>query len=524
MVHQLSRSDRAGYGVRAGRSLRVDHRGPLPARTAQDLPPDICDEKKTPVGLLENFEECFAQTRDSFGQERVFKRARIDALSALAGFGRHTVTGLIAAGGRQFLDWSADYRLFSEARFDQDLLFGAVRRQVEEFLAPGEAVVAAMDDTLIRKRGRKIPGVAYRRDPLGPPFHVNFITAQRYVQMSMALPAGTVPSNARMIPIDFQHAPTPKRPGKNADREALDEYRAAARAMNICKIGVERVHALRNAIDCDRPLRVVADNRFTNATVLKNLPPDTAFIGRIRKDSKLYFPPTDEDRRGRGRRLVYGTKAPTPEEIRKDECIPWETCAVWAAGREHHFKVKTIAPLRSRMMGPHDLRLIVIAPLAYRPCKTHRVLYRQPAYLICTDPALTLQEIIQAYVWRWDIEVNFRDEKQIIGVGEAQVRNESSVRLLPAFLVAAYAMLLVAGAKTYGRNSLVSGLPLPVWRRNSRKHRASTEDFRRQLRCELWGIGMGINDFSGFSSHTIKCTHPEKILPDLPSAVLYAVA
>ncbi|MFH1018760.1 MAG: transposase [Pseudomonadota bacterium] len=502
----------------------MDHRGPLPTRPAQNLPPDIGDEKKTPKGLLENFEECFAEARDSFGQERVFKRARLDALSALAGLGRHTLTGLIAASGRQFQDWSADYRLFSEERFDQDRLFGAVRRQVEEFLAPGEAVVAAMDDTLIRKRGRKIPGVAYRRDPLGPPFHVNFITAQRYVQMSIALPAGTAPSNARMIPVDFQHAPTPKRPGRKATEKDLVEYKTACKQMNICKKGVERIHVLRNALDSNRPLRVVADNRFTNATVLKNLPPDTAFIGRIRKDSKLYFPPGDEDRRGKGRRLVYGTQAPTPEEIRKDESIPWETCTVWATGREHDFKVKTLAPIRSRMMGPHDLRLVVIAPLAYRPCKTHRILYRQPAYLLCTDPALTLQELIQSYVWRWDIEVNFRDEKQIIGVGEAQVRNEVSVRLLPAFLVAVYAMLLVSGAKTYGSNSLVTGLPLPVWRRNSKKQRASTEDFRRQLRCELWGAGMGLIDFSGFSSHTLACTNPEKFLPDLPSAVLYAVA
>jgi hypothetical protein len=502
----------------------VDHRGPLPDRPAQNLAPVLGDEKKTPKGFLENFEECFEEARDSFGQERVFQRARIDALSALAGLGRRTVTGLIAASGRQFRDWSADYRLFSEARFDQDSLFGAVRRRVEEFLDPGEAVVAAMDDTLIRKRGRKIPGVAYRRDPLGPPFHVNFITAQRYLQVSMALPTGTAPCNARMIPIDFQHAPTPRRPGRNAGREAVDGYRAAARKMNICRKGVERIHTLRNSLECDRPLRIVADNRFTNATVLKNLPQDTAFIGRIRKDSKLYFPPREEDRRGRGRRGVYGSRTPTPEEIRQDESIPWETCTVWAAGRVHDFRVKTLAPLRSRMMGPHDIRLVVIAPLAYRPCKTRRVLYRQPAFLICTNPALSLRDIIQAYVWRWDIEVNFRDEKQIIGVGDAQVRNETSVQLLPAFLVAAYAFLLVAGAGTYGRNSLLTGLPPPNWRRSSKKHRASTEDFRRQLRSELWGLGMGINHFSGFSSIAPPHSKPEKFLPHLPSAVLYAVA
>jgi len=447
----------------------------------------------------------------------------------VVGLGRRTITGLIAASGRQFEDWSADYRVFSEARFNPDRLFDAVRRGVEDLLDPGAAVVVAMDDTLLRKRGRKIPGVAYRRDPMGPPFSVNFVTAQRFLQFSMALHEGPAPCNARMIPIDFRHAPTPKRPGRKATEEDRAEYLKAKREMNICKKGAERLGALREALDRDsggagRPLRAVADNRFTNATVLKNLPPNTAFIGRIRKDSKLYFPPREEDRRSRGRKLVYGVQTPTPEEIRKDENIPWETCRVWAAGRVHDFEIKSIAPLRSRMMGPHDLRLVVIRPLAYCPRKSARLLYRQPAYLLCTDPSLSVRELLQAYVWRWDIEVNFRDEKQILGVGEAQVRNESSVELIPAFLVAVYALLLLAGAETYGINGLIQGMPLPLWRRNPEKARASTQDLIRQFRAELWGIGMGVNNFSGFSPSDPLHPDPLEILPSLDSAVLYATA
>ena len=45
------------------------------------------------------------------------------------------------------------------------------------------------------------------------------------------------------------------------------------------------------------------------------------------------------------------------------------------------------------------------------------LLYRQPAYLICTHPDQPVQELLQSYLWRWDIEVNHRDEKQIIGRG-----------------------------------------------------------------------------------------------------------
>ena len=83
----------------------------------------------------------------------------------------------------------------------------------------------------------------------------------------------------------------------------------------------------------------------------------------------------------------------------------------------HQFKIKTLAPLRWLPAGKeYDLRLIVIAPLGYKPTKPPRVLYRKAAYLICTDddPNASIQEVLQAYVWRWDIEVNFRDEKTLL--------------------------------------------------------------------------------------------------------------
>jgi hypothetical protein len=56
------------------------------------------------------------------------------------------------------------------------------------------------------------------------------------------------------------------------------------------------------------------------------------------------------------------------------------------------------------------VRVVVIAPVSYRLRQGSKLLYRPPAYLICTDPDLPLEPLVQEYLWRWDIEVNFRDE------------------------------------------------------------------------------------------------------------------
>src|SRR5437763_12976608 len=50
---------------------------------------------------------------------------------------------------------------------------------------------------------------------------------------------------------------------------------------------------------------------------------------------------------------------------------------------------------------------------------------------ICTDPALDPREIIEAYFQRWDIEVNFCDEKTLLGVGDRKsTRLNSSHRCI----------------------------------------------------------------------------------------------
>ena len=59
------------------------------------------------------------------------------------------------------------------------------------------------------------------------------------------------------------------------------------------------------------------------------------------------------------------------------------------------------------------------------------------------------QRLLQDYFDRWGIEVNHRDEKEILGVGEAQVWNERSVCKVPALLVAMYSWLLLAGLDCY---------------------------------------------------------------------------
>lgn len=170
---------------------------------------------------------------DGFGQRRTWQRARRLGLSQLACLGRHTVTGALCTCGRQFVDWPADYRVFSKDQWEPESLFVPVVRGVLDQLAEDQPFVAALDDTLLRKRGAKIPGVGYRRDPLSPPFHTNLVRGQRYIQLSACLAAGDHCGAARAIPIRFEHSPPVQKPRKSAPDEEWKVYRKARRAKNL---------------------------------------------------------------------------------------------------------------------------------------------------------------------------------------------------------------------------------------------------------------------------------------------------
>ena len=471
--------------------------------------------------MTAEFERLFDQTRAAFGQERTFMRAKTLAMSALVGLGRHTISGMLCASAQQFVDWSAAYRLFEQQRFDREALFAPVRREVIERLQPRQPLVAMMDDTLIRKRGRKVYGTGWRRDPLGPPFTTNFVWGQRFLQISAALPsAPTDPGQARGVPVDLVHAPSAPRPPKTASVETWKEYRRQQQRMKVSAVGAARLAALRSSLDEDphgreRPLIASVDGGFTNRTVFRCPPPNTILIGRVRKDARLFSAVAPMPRRGRPR--WFGAPLPTPEQIRQDNSIGWRTVEAFGAGKLHSFEVKTVTPVRWSGTGARDVRLVVIAPLAYRPRKGSRLLYRDPAYLICTDPQLPLDQLLQAYLWRWEVELNFRDEKTLLGVGEAQVRTPAAVEAVPALIVAAYAFLLLAGTAS-GQSS---ALPVPKWRVSPAVQRDSTAHMIGILRSQLWGKALGLN-ISHFVPPQQRTTNTVLFENSLPSAVCYA--
>jgi hypothetical protein len=460
--------------------------------------------------------------RPAFQQDRTWRLARQLVLSAIVCLGRRTITGLICTQGDQYRDWGRAYRLFEKGRFNIEMLFAPIRKAICLHMPSDLPIVAALDDTIVRKRGRKIAGTSWRRDPLGPNFCNNFIWAQRFVQLSLMAPVSGLMSGARAIPVDVIHAPTPRKPGKRATEDDWAAYRRAQAGMRASKIGAERIANLRTQLDSDaatkqRSLVVSVDGGYTNQTVFRDIPAATTIVGRIRKDACLFHIPPERTQR-RGRNSYYGAPMPTPEALRQDQSIPWQTVSAHAAGKIWNFDVKVVAPVRWKGAGSRDLQVVVVRPIAYRLRRKGPMQYRQPAYLVCTDVNLPVQTLLQAYLWRWEIELNFHDEKSIMGMGQAQVRTQAAVKASVAFAAASHAVLNTA-AVALGINQ--TGLPLPAWRKEAPDKRCTTNQLINRTRAELWGKAIGVN-LDGFDNKIDIKRTVENSMTKIESAVLYA--
>lgn len=428
--------------------------------------------------------------RPAFAQDRTHQLGLGLALGLLTTFGRRTISRGICARAAQHLDWSRFYRFFSKEKWFPVILTHQLLTHLSRYLQPDAPLVIGLDDTSVDKTGKKIPASGYFYNSKSPPFARSFKWALRFITFSALItPYGPIAA-ARGIILKLKLAPTLPKPKKNAPKDEHDQYKKLARIWSITTQALEHIHLLRAQMDAivslaKRLLVVVADATYTNETILRNLPDRCVYIGRTRKDLKL-FAPAQPKAGAKGRTKKYGDQLPTPEAIRQSDLYPWRKCSVFAAGKWHNLRYKVVTPVLWKSAGyGRPVMLIIIEPLRYRLTKKSRLLYRQPAYLLVSDPSYCPASAIQHYFHRWEIEVNHRDAKDSFGVGDAQIRHPRSVSRQFGFGALIYSLLTCASWDSYGYGRTNNYAPRAKWR-NDHRSRPSALDLITQLRQELW--------------------------------------
>lgn len=432
--------------------------------------------------LLAAFLQITAPWREVFPQQRTFHRALRQALGSLVCLGRRCLSRIIWTWGGQVRSWSAEYFLHSRCVWHPQDLFAPILRRALDY-CPARLVGVAVDDTRLPKTGRCIPQAFYQRDPLSPPFHVNIRLGLRFLQASLLVPLHRLAKvGTRAIPICFEEVSCVKKPGRKAKPEDWQAYKLAAKQHNLSQRFVHTMRHLRQMLDQvggEKKILVLAvDGSFCNRTCLRAPRDRTELLARARKDAVLCSAAPA------GSRRFYSSDKLTPEQVRQDEARPWKTTKIFYGGQRRKVRYKEVTPVYWQNGGGRiPLRLIVVAPTPYRKRKSSKFYYRRPAYLLTTDLQSSAKQLLQIYFDRWQIEVNHRDEKDTLGVGQAQLWNVTAVPKQPVLSVAAYSALLLASVVAFGAERGAAYAALPKWRRHA--YRPSCLDLVTLLRKEI---------------------------------------
>jgi hypothetical protein len=312
---------------------------------------------------------------------------------------------------------------------------------------------------------------------------VNLMLGLRFLQASLLVPLyrqATV--STRAVPIAFEEVSPVKRPKRRASPEQWRQYRQAVKQHNLSQFFVRMMGTLRRQLDqaggAAKTLVVAGDGSFANRTCFAAQVERAELIARTRKDAVLCF------HAGAGSHRFYAPHKFTPEQVRQDEGQPWTVAKLFYGGKRRKLRYKQLSPVYWQGGArKRPLRLLAVAPTPYRKRLSGRLYYRQPAYLLTTDLDSPARQLLQIYLDRWQIEVNHRDEKDTLGVGQAQLWNPTSVPKQPALTVAAYSALLLASLHTFGAERGRAYAPLPRWRRKA--NRPSCLDLITLLRQEM---------------------------------------
>lgn len=432
--------------------------------------------------LLQTLLSVLAGWQPAFGQKRSQLRATAQVVGSLVSFGRRTLSRALWAQGRQQQDWSADYKLHARAEWRVADLFQPILERALPWCG-GRYLNVALDDTRLHKTGRHIQTAFYQRDPLSPKFRFNLMLGLRFLHLALLLPLyRKQKASPRGLPVRFVEVPAVQRPRRQAPAEEWTAYRQTVKQHNLSTAAVETLQQLRQSLDAagaaGKGLLAVGDNSFCNRTLFRGAFDRIEVLARARRDTKLCRRAPAESR------CFYDPSKFTPEQVRQDETLAWKKVRIFHGGQWRKVRYKEVRDVYwQTAAGQRPLRLFVVAPIPYPAPGRKRKYYRDPAYLLTTDLRGTAREILQPYFDRWQIEVNHRELKDTLGVGQAQLRSARSVPRQPALVVAGYSALLLAGLIAFGAQRHEHYQPLPKWRRNA--SRPSCLDLITLLRKEM---------------------------------------
>ncbi len=377
--------------------------------------------------------------------------------------GKRTVTGVLRAIGlSQDSGFSKYHRILNSldwsAKRGSEILLKILLKMVGK-----ERPVVLIDETLERRKGKKIRAKGYYRDAVrSSRSQVVNTTGLKWLVMALSY-RFSFAKRAFALPFFTVLEPSEKCTKKQAKRHKTTLDWSVQMVMQLVRWAPTI------------PFILVGDGGFACAklawTCFKN---NIALVSRLKMNARIYALPEEAPAGKRGRKPKKGVRLILFKEMLKMEDLPWEEVEI--AGYDG--KKKRVKYLTNTAMWGVD---------GFFPIAIRWVLVVDPTDemdalpLMSTDVHLTATKIIELYVDRWGLEVTFQEAREHLGVETQKQWSDKAIARTTPVLIALYTMVCLIGHRLNEEAPLLA--EKVAW---YDKERLAFSDLLKAVRTVLW--------------------------------------
>jgi hypothetical protein len=398
-------------------------------------------------------------------RERSWRHAEVLLVGAILAPGQRTVTSVLRIAGlcreRRFVNY---HRVLNRAAWSGRAAGRVLLGLLLDAFAPKGAVILGVDDTIERRRGKRIGAKGVYRDPVrSSKSHFVKASGLRWLSLMLLVP---IPWAGRVWALPFLTALAP------SERYCREHGRRHKKLTDWARqLALQAKRWLPH-----RPLIFVADSGFAALELLAALVRHgVTCVTRLRLDAALYGPAPPRRPGAVGRPRTKGSRLPTLAAVLADGETPWRRLTVpgWYGEGERAVEICSgTAVWRHAGLPVVPIRWVLLRD-------PHR--HFDPQALLCTDTAQDPVQVVRWFVRRWQVEVTFREVRDHLGVEtQRQWSDRAIARTTPCLLALFSIVALLATRLDRHARLRVSAA---AW---YRKERPTFSDTLAAVRRQFW--------------------------------------
>ena len=398
-------------------------------------------------------------------QQRSWRHAEVLLLGAILAPGRRTVASILRITGlgreRRFVNY---HRVLNRAAWSGRAAARVLLGLLLEAFVPAGPVLLGLDDTIERRRGKRISAKGIYRDPVRSS-HGHFVKASglRWLSLMLLVPISWA---GRVWALPFLTALAP------SERYCREHGRQHKK---LTDWGRQLVLQARRWMP-GRQVVLVTDSGFSALEFLAALRcHGVTCITRLRLDAALYQPVPPRQPGAVGRPPTKGARLPTLAKVLANSATQWQRLTVpgWYGGGERVVEVcSDTAVWRHSGMPVVPIRWVLLRD----PSKRF-----DPQALLCTDPTQEPLQILRWFVQRWQLEVTFREVRDHLGVESQRQWSDKAIARTTPCLLGLFSVVALLAARL-DRQARIK-VSVSAW---YHKQRPTFADTLAAVRREIW--------------------------------------